>query len=573
MRRWLVPTLVVFALALAVRLLYVWQLHGSVVFDLPMGDGLRYDTWARQIAGGAWLGDQVFYQAPLYPYVLAVQYALFGHDLLVVRVVQAVLGAAACGLITAAGIGFFDRRSGVLAGVILSLYPSALFFDGLIQKSALDTFLLACVLASMAWAHQRTSWRPMLALGAALGLLVLTRENALVLAPVLLAWIALRWRDWRWPRRAALAAALLAGMLLVLLPVAARNAWVGGEFHLTTSQLGPNFYIGNGAGATGVYRALVWGRGDPMYEQRDAVELAQQATGRSMSGAEVSRYWLGRALADIAQAPARWLGLMGYKTLLLVNATEMVDTEDQYTYADWSWLLRLLNPVLHLGVLLPAAVFAWVWMRWQWRAGLPLAALAIVYGLSVVAFYVMARYRFPLVPLLALIAGWGLADLSRASWPLKATRVVPALAAGLVAAIVCNWPLHDIAVMKATTHYSIGVHLAARDGATDAAISHLRQAVALHPTHSGPRLALAQLLAQSGREADAVAAFDELIALHPRHVLALHALATLLLDARDPALRDPARALTLAQQAVAMTGGKDPALVELADRARRAAGP
>jgi tetratricopeptide (TPR) repeat protein len=292
-----------------------------------------------------------------------------------------------------------------------------------------------------------------------------------------------------------------------------------------------------------------------------------------MSGAEVSRYWLGRALADIAQAPARWLGLMGYKTLLLVNATEMVDTEDQYTYADWSWLLRLLNPVLHLGVLLPAAVFAWVWMRWQWRAGLPLAALAIVYGLSVVAFYVMARYRFPLVPLLALIAGWGLADLSRASWPLKATRVVPALAAGLVAAIVCNWPLHDIAVMKATTHYSIGVHLAARDGATDAAISHLRQAVALHPTHSGPRLALAQLLAQSGREADAVAAFDELIALHPRHVLALHALATLLLDARDPALRDPARALTLAQQAVAMTGGKDPALVELADRARRAAGP
>jgi hypothetical protein len=34
-----------------------------------------------------------------------------------------------------------------------------------------------------------------------------------------------------------------------------------GEFHLTTSQFGSNFYIGNGKAATGSYEALKEGRG------------------------------------------------------------------------------------------------------------------------------------------------------------------------------------------------------------------------------------------------------------------------------------------------------------------------
>jgi hypothetical protein len=48
-----------------------------------------------------------------------------------------------------------------------------------------------------------------------------------------------------------------AGCSLVLLPVGLRNLAVGREFHLTTSQFGPNFYIGNHAGARGTYESLV----------------------------------------------------------------------------------------------------------------------------------------------------------------------------------------------------------------------------------------------------------------------------------------------------------------------------
>ena len=52
----------------------------------------------------------------------------------------------------------------------------------------------------------------------------------------------------------------LGGAALVLLPVGLRNLAVGGEFHLTKSQFGPNFYIGNGPQADGGYVALREGR-------------------------------------------------------------------------------------------------------------------------------------------------------------------------------------------------------------------------------------------------------------------------------------------------------------------------
>ena len=61
-----------------------------------MGDSRSYDLWAQEIARGHWLGDRVFYQAPLYPYFLATLYWLFGHHLFMIRVVQIILGATSC---------------------------------------------------------------------------------------------------------------------------------------------------------------------------------------------------------------------------------------------------------------------------------------------------------------------------------------------------------------------------------------------------------------------------------------------------------------------------------------------
>jgi len=51
------------------------------------------------------------------------------------------------------------------------------------------------------------------------------------------------------------------GVALLLIPVAVRNYAVGGGFYLTTSQFGPNLYLGNNPRTDGTAGSLIAGRG------------------------------------------------------------------------------------------------------------------------------------------------------------------------------------------------------------------------------------------------------------------------------------------------------------------------
>src|SRR5262245_29488674 len=162
------------AFALLVRLLYIWQIRHAPFFTLLMGDSKGYDEWARRIAAGDWIGTDVFYQAPLYPYFMGAIYTVAGHDVLAVRLCQAVLGSISCALLAHAAWRLFSRRAGIIAGLILALYPPAIFFDGLVQKTALDAFLTCLVIwiiSGLIVSSPGKSVRSWVALGATMGAL------------------------------------------------------------------------------------------------------------------------------------------------------------------------------------------------------------------------------------------------------------------------------------------------------------------------------------------------------------------------------------------------------------------
>lgn len=448
----------VFFIALAVRMVHLFQILPAPFFPFKMGDAASYDTWAQTIAAGDWLGSQVFYQAPLYPYFLGTVYTVFGDDMFSIRLCQAIVGAASCVLLAAAGWRIFSRGVGVLAGMVLALYAPAVFFDSLVQKSVLDAFFLCLALVLYGGLLQRASLWRWCGLGATVGFLVLCRENALVFAPAVLAWIPFAPRA---RKRAGLQAAgcFLGGMGLVLLPVSARNFVVGGEFHLTTSQFGPNLYIGNHAKANGSYQPLRPHRGSAKYEQQDARELAELAVGRQLSPAEVSRYWTRQAAQFVRDDPRGWLRLMARKLVLTWNAIELVDTEDQYTYAEWSRGLWLSGFVVHFGVLVPLAVFG-AWCTWHRRRELLLLYLIVVfYALSVVVFYVVGRYRYPLAPPLILLAAAGVCCARGFLRSVPRWKAAAAVASSVSVAVFCNWPVASADAMRAITHYNVGVEL------------------------------------------------------------------------------------------------------------------
>ncbi len=120
----------VFATALAVRLVVFFELRDSVLLEVLLGDSMGYVDWARGIAAGTWRGNEVFYQAPLSPYFIAVVFAVSDGSLMAVRVLQLLLGSAACVLIALATARFFARTdfakpAAAVAGLLLALYPAS----------------------------------------------------------------------------------------------------------------------------------------------------------------------------------------------------------------------------------------------------------------------------------------------------------------------------------------------------------------------------------------------------------------------------------------------------------------
>jgi len=508
--RW---SLAIFVVAMLIRIVHVWQLSHSFLFELRMGDSRVYHLWARTIADGDWLGSEVFYQAPLYPYFLAVVYRALGDDVMIVRGVQITLGAAACVFILQAGWRYFSRPVGIAAGLILAVYAPAIYSDAMLQKSVLDIFFICLLLWVLSEMDPRPSGVQCGLLGVLLGGLILTRENALVFVVVLCIWILVDSRENS--RRAAHATLILAGVALVLLPVAVRNWHVGGELHLTTAQFGHNFYIGNNAAADGSYKPLLFGRGEPLIERTDAIAVAETALGRSLTPGEVSSYYTEAALAYIRSNPGDWVSLMGRKVVLAFNAVEMVDTEGQYTHAESSLLLRAFGWVFHFGVLAPIAALG-VIVTWPRRRRLvPLYLLFLSYVGTVLLFYVFWRYRLPFVPFLTLFAAAGLVGLRDFLHTHTSAHVAASAVVVVGVAVFCNWPVLDKRYMRSLTHTNVGNELVEADR-IDAGMEHYREAIRLRADNANAAHNLGVLHAQRGDLALAIPLFRNAVRIAPR---------------------------------------------------------
>jgi tetratricopeptide (TPR) repeat protein len=109
-------------------------------------------------------------------------------------------------------------------------------------------------------------------------------------------------------------------------------------------------------------------------------------------------------------------------------------------------------------------------------------------------------------------------------------------------------------------------------GQLDEALNHYRRALALRPDNVEARGNLAQLLSSQGRSAEAAGEFDQVLAVRPADAQALSGLAWVRATAADSAVRDPARAVELAERAVAATGRRDVAALDALAAAYAAAG-
>ena len=393
----------VFALALALRVAYIFEADASPLFEHPAVDAKTYTHHAQRLAAGNWLGigEGPFWQPPLYPYFLGAVKVLFPESFFyAVRFVQALLGALVCAMSWWIGRTLFNPAVGLLAGIGAALCGPLIFFDGELLPASLAAFvdLLAIVVLLRVW--RRPSRWGFLGAGAAFGVGALAVPTVLTFAvavPIVLLWRA--------PRRQGLiwAGAFALGVVLAIAPVAWRNWAIGGDGVGISYNAGINLYIGN----------------NPDYAETVAIrpgwEWDELVTQPARAGIErpsaKSAYFAERAWDYIKGDPTAWLGLMGHKLGAFWHGDERGRNQPIYFWRTYSnvlsatlWKAGIAFP---FGLVAPLAL--WGMLLSLRRIGPTWPLLFVLsYCLGVVAFFVAARYRVPVLPVLLVFAAYGL---------------------------------------------------------------------------------------------------------------------------------------------------------------------
>jgi 4-amino-4-deoxy-L-arabinose transferase-like glycosyltransferase/Tfp pilus assembly protein PilF len=585
--------------ALVLRFVHLASMRDSPFFRYLMLDPLMYDEWGLRIASGDWFGNGAYFQDPLYAYFLGAFYALVGHNHTAVVAVQFLLGSSVPVLIYLASKEWFESAVARVAGVLAAVYLPAIYFEGLVLKTALVGFLvsLALWLLSLALAGRgRWLW---FAAGLTLGLACLTRGNLVLFLPALALWLLMQ-RDFGsrsarpWTRQARWQAlGLLAlGCLVILGPTAVRNRVAGGGWILTTSNAGQNFFIGNNPLNTdGEYQPLPFIDANPKHEERDFAREAQRRTGRPMSPAQLSRFWFGQAWRWIWAHPGDWLRLTWVKFRNYWGAYEIPDNLDYYLYRQTTPVLRL--PIPGFGLVAPLGLLGAVLAAR--RRGWPrlLLVFLIVYSFSVILFFVVTRFRVAMMPALFVVAGSGVVELWR-RWRgavAKKRPWRPAISAGALF-LVCfgfvNLPVRTVENSwshrvgralhlplriedSAIAHFNLGVTYGARarnaerpDELLELAEYHLRQAATRDPDKAIYHINLGKSLSLQRREREAIEAFRKAEALEPLNYRIHYDLGRMYRRVGElpPAEREFRRSLELAPRHAASATGLGDVLLE-----------
>ncbi len=382
--------LFIFLAAFLVRMIYIVQvlqfplteyLAGSSTFDQ-----YGFDKAASFIVSGNWLGGEgVFGKEPLYAYFLALIYKVFGYSPFAVYIAQSFLTSLGVVLLYKITAQIFNRVTGYIASFVLAFYSMSIFYDAVLLRASLITFLTILALYLLLEARSKKGYLMWLFSGIALGLSVLTRHN--ILLPFIVFFILVTVRPFKSATKYV--SVFIAGMFIVLLPVLARNYILSGMGKIGISSEINAFWVGNTYNSSGVD-----------FEPSDPEYRDLEFRSRGSAGKTASLFF-----SEINKRPAWYLRLYARKAWMFFNGYEAPSNTNYYLYREefptvLRWPLfsfRLVCSLAILGILLSV-------LR-QKRPYLALIFLGVLSG-SVILFHVQSRFRLPAAPLFIIFCSY-----------------------------------------------------------------------------------------------------------------------------------------------------------------------
>jgi len=384
----------IFLVALVLRVAYVGSLNpnepksGDAAYWMGVGESISQGRGHEiEIAPGTFMYAQ---RPPLYAFLIGGVFRLFGKNLMVLRLFQALLGAlAALGTFFLARSLFGDRVA-KLAAWLTAFYPFAIYYAGYIGAEMLFITLLIVFFYLLVLLGQRPSWKRGVACGFFLGLSVLTRPIPLLFP--LIMWIGLLFAIGHGRRAGKMFAVVIVTMMVVLSPWLIRNYIVLGEMVPGGTEGGLTFFSGN--------NREEWD--NPALRGTYLIPKGRRVARAGKTEIEVDRTYLRMGLDFVRKNPGKFVRLAGYKFLRFWRIMP------QTGFTPWVSRRKQLVSLFSYGLLLPFFVLGLLVSLRRWRKMLN-GYLPILYFMGVsMVFYGSTRLRFPISPLILSFAAFGL---------------------------------------------------------------------------------------------------------------------------------------------------------------------
>lgn len=403
----------VLGLALAVRLAFLALAIGDEGQLTTIADADEYTALAHDLGQGYGDSDGALFDAglrrpPLYPVVLWAALAIGGNSLVAAMVPFVLLSVATVFLTHQLALERFGPRPAIWAALLLAVDPISIVWSTYPQPEVLFGFLLTAAVLLLVRAVDRRSL-PLAALGGVLvGASALARPISLYLSPLLaLIVLALVWRPR--PRAVAMAAAVLIPAVALTGSWILRNDATSGVPVFSTIE-GKNLLFFRAAGT------LAESEGISIAKARARLRTEQERrsppTDNEAERSKVQREIAVEVIRDhpLGYPPMALKGagrlLIGPGRAALVNRVTGSDdggrVGDGLTVAAWALLLVTFGiTVVGTVVCLRRPVRTWV---------LPLlvAVYLVVASAGADAY---SRFRYPVMPFIAMLGGLGAAAL------------------------------------------------------------------------------------------------------------------------------------------------------------------
>ena len=531
----------IIALAACVRIVFALQTTDDPFRGLLFLDSRVYHLLAAEIANSNFWGSEVFFRAPLFPYILAITYKLFGLESAAIQVFHALLGIGTVVLTYLIANIHFGRRVARIAGICTALYPTLYFFELSLMPTALEVFTFtAAVYCLSRYQKNRTNVALAIA-GIVLGLAALSRPTILSYVLVLPLWLWLLERKQNWKSIATKMIWVVVPMAIVILPVTIRNYMIEPDLVMISSQGGANFFIGNNQNADGQTVSFPFGQ-TPLNRYEDHIWSASQFIAesklrRELTSAEVSDYWFDQGMQFVTSHPADAIGLFVRKSYYLFCGEELFNNTNPLAPREYSQLYALsiwqkgIN--FPFGIVAPLFLVGSVMLLIQRDKRWLLLFFVASQAATIALFFVSSRFRQPFLPIMIIIAVF--CGIELYNWiRSKSWRRVAAYSAALALLVFALNPPFEISSRqnRSMYHALLGGALATQERYPEA-VDQLREAIKIADDNATAFQLLGSLYVKSGQLEQALAVLHRAEELAPDAIQTKSVLARIYYDRRD----------------------------------------